>query len=136
MPVTDRAFGAWARLVVFREGFRVCAHPEFFASGRWTGSNPAEVGCSDVEIEVPECVTGWTAGSAGVAPLSQAGADSGTLITGRVVGFGDGDDAVVEVRVGSDILLLEIPNRRSELPAVEGWISFRASQIQLYPHDL
>lgn len=105
------------------------------ASGRWMGPNPAEVGYFDVEIEVSECVTGWTAGSSDVTPLSQVDGDSGTLITGRVVRSGDGDDPVVEVRVGTDILLIEISDRRAELP-VEGLISFWAPEIQLYPYDL
>ncbi|MFI6143963.1 hypothetical protein [Streptomyces sp. NPDC051109] len=105
------------------------------ASGRWMGPNPAEVGQFDVEIEVPEEVADWTAGPSGATSLSEVGVDSATLITGRVVKFDDGDDSVVEIRVGSDILLIEIPNRRSELPA-EGFISFRASEIQLYPYDL
>ncbi len=105
------------------------------ASGRWMGSNPAEVGQFDVEIEVPEDVADWTADPSGATSLSEAGAESATLITGQVVRFDDGDDSVVEIRVGSDILLIEIPNRRSEL-TVEGFISFRAPEIQLYPYDL
>lgn len=105
------------------------------ATGRWMGANSAEVGQFDVEIEFPEEVADWTAGPSGVTSLSEAGADSATLITGRVVRFGDGDDSVVEIRVGSDILLIEIPNRRPEL-TVEGFISFRAPEIQLYPYDL
>lgn len=106
------------------------------ASGRWMGRNPAKVGQFDVEIEVPEEVAEWTAIPSGDTSLSEAiGAESGSLITGEVVRFDDGDDSVVEVRVGSDILLIEIPNRRSELPT-EGLISFRAPEIQLYPYDL
>lgn len=106
------------------------------ASGRWMGSNPAEVGQFDVEIEVPGEVAEWTAAPSGVASLSEAsGAESVTIITGEVVRFDDGDDSVVEIRVGSDILLIEIPNRRSDLP-LKGLISFRVPNIQLYPYDL
>lgn len=106
------------------------------ASGRWMGSNPAEMGQFDIEIEVPEEVAEWAAVPWGVTSLSEAaGAESAALITGEVVRFDDGDDSVVEIRVGADILLIEIPNRRSELP-VEGLISFRVPEIQLYPYEL
>lgn len=106
------------------------------ASGRWMGSNPADLGKFDVEIEVPEEVAEWTAVPSGVTSLSEvAGAESAALIVGSVVRFDDGDDSVAEIRVGSDILLIEITNRRSEL-LVEGLISFRAPEIQLYPYDL
>ncbi|WP_144023886.1 hypothetical protein [Amycolatopsis keratiniphila] len=99
------------------------------------GSEPADVGQFNVEIEVPEEVTDWMVVSAAATSLSEAAAGSATLITGRVVRFDEGDDSVVEVRVGSDVLLIEFPNRRSELP-VEGFISFQASEIHLYPYDL
>lgn len=106
------------------------------ASGRWMGRNPAKAGQFDVEIEVPEEVAEWTAAPSGGTSLSEAmGSEPGSLITGEVVRCGDGDDSVVEVKVGSDILLIEIPNRRSELP-VGGLISFRSPEIQLYPYDL
>ncbi|WP_172383455.1 hypothetical protein [Streptomyces sp. MNP-20] len=94
------------------------------------------MGQFDVEIEVPGDVTEWVSVPSGVASLSEvAGAESVTLITGKVVKSGDGDDSVVELRVGSDILLVEIPNQRAELP-VGGFISFQVPEVQLYPYDL
>lgn len=106
------------------------------ASGRWMGSSPAAVGQFDVEIEVPEEVAEWVAAPSGSASLSEVvGAESVTLITGEVVKSGDDDDSVVEMRVGSDILLIEISNRRSELP-VGGFISLQVPEVQLYPYDL
>jgi hypothetical protein len=100
------------------------------------GSSPAAVGQFDVEIEVPEEVAEWVAAPSGSASLSEVvGAESVTLITGEVVKSGDDDDSVVEMRVGSDILLIEISNRRSELP-VGGFISLQVPEVQLYPYDL
>lgn len=94
------------------------------------------MGQFDVEIEVPEEITEWTEVPSGVTSLSEnLDVETAVFITGEVVRFDDGDDSVVEIRVGSDILLIEIPNRRSELPS-EGLISFRAPEIQLYPYDL
>ncbi|WP_329092256.1 hypothetical protein [Streptosporangium sp. NBC_01469] len=106
------------------------------ASGRWMGSNPAKTGQFDIEIEVPEEVAEWAAVPSGVTSLSEAaGAEPVALITGEVVRFNDSDDSVIEIRVGTAILLIEIPNRRSEL-SVEGLISFQAPEIQLYPYEL
>ncbi|MFI7535491.1 hypothetical protein [Streptosporangium sp. NPDC049376] len=106
------------------------------ASGRWMGKRPAKPGHFDIEIEVPEEVTEWTFASSDTTSLSEAtGAGTATIIAGSVIRFDDGDDSIVEIRVGKDILLIEITNRRSELP-VEGQISFCAPEIQLYPYDL
>ncbi|MCL6736484.1 hypothetical protein [Streptomyces neyagawaensis] len=106
------------------------------ASGRWMGSALVEAGRYDVELEVPEEVVEWTAEASGTASLAEAaGTERAALITGQVVGYDDGDDPVVEIRVGPDILLVEIPERRQELLR-EGFISFRAPEIQLYPYDL
>ncbi|MEU3877232.1 MULTISPECIES: hypothetical protein [Streptomyces] len=93
------------------------------------------MGLFDVEIEVPGEVEEWVAIPSGVASLSAATEDLVALIVGEVVRREDGDDPVVEVRVGSDILLIEIPNRRSEL-SVKEFISFRVPELQLYPYDL
>lgn len=106
------------------------------ASGRWMGPNPARAGQFDVEIEVPEEVTEWATLASDVTALSEgAGADPGILITGEVVRVGGSGDPVVEIRVGSDIVLIEIPDRRSEVP-VAGMISLRVPEILLYPYDL
>jgi hypothetical protein len=106
------------------------------ASGRWMGSNLAEMGQFDIEIEVPEEVSEWAAVPSGVTSLAEAdGAKSGALITGEVVRFDDGDDSVVEIGVGMDILLIEIPNRRSKL-SVKGLVSCQAPEMQLYPYKV
>ena len=106
------------------------------ASGRWMGSTPVETGQLDVELEIPEVVTEWTAAASDTASLAEAaGTGCAALITGQVVRYDDGDDQVVEIRVGSGILLIEIPDRRSEL-VPEGFISFRTPEVQLYPYDL
>ena len=105
-------------------------------SGRWRGSKPAGLGKFDVEIDVPEEVEEWDAASSEATPLSEIpGAEHAVLIVGSVVRFDNGDDSVVEIRVGSDVLLVEIENRRSQL-LVDGFISFHVSEIQLYPYDL
>jgi len=93
-------------LVRFRSG-------SAFASGRWMGSSPVNVGQLDVEIEIPEEVVEWMTVRSGDTSLSEtAETESDTILTGQVVRFDDGDDSIIEIRVGSDILLIEIPDRR------------------------
>lgn len=55
--------------------------------------------------------------------------------SGVVVRLDNGDDSVVEIRMGSGIFLINITNRRSEL-LVKSIISFSAPEIQLYSYDL
>jgi hypothetical protein len=106
------------------------------ASGRWMGSNLATVGQFDVEIEVPEEVVNWTTTLSGIGCLSEiAGRETATLITGQIIRFDDAGDSVMEIRLGTDVLLIEISDRNFEIPK-EGYISFRAPEIQLYPYDL
>ncbi|MFJ2092138.1 hypothetical protein ACIOEW_23135 [Streptomyces sp. NPDC087901] len=106
------------------------------ASGRWMGLGPAELGQFDVEIEVPEEVAEWTAVPSGDTSISGGvGRGHAANMVCRVLGFDEGDDSVVGVRVGLDIILIEILNRRSEIP-LGGLISFRTPEIQIYPYDL
>ncbi|GAB2601071.1 hypothetical protein [Kribbella endophytica] len=106
------------------------------AIGRWMGPNAATAGQFHVEFEIPEDVTDWVPASPGPAALAEVpGEGHAALITAEVLGLTKGDDAVVELRLGSDVLLIEVPHRRSEL-SVEDLISFRVPEIQLYPYEL
>lgn len=104
------------------------------ALARWMGADPARQGTFDVEIEVPEAVAEWVPVASGSVSLEGL-EHFWVRITGEVVGVGEGDDPVVEIRVGSDVLLIEIPDRRPELHAAH-LVSFRAAEVQLYPYDL
>lgn len=106
------------------------------APGRWMGGKPVGSGEFNVEIEIPEEVAEWTAASSGrtvISRVSESGSD--VRIECEVVRFDDKADSVVEVRLGSDILLVEILSRRSEL-SVGALISFQVPEIQLYPYDI
>ncbi|GAB3415302.1 hypothetical protein [Flindersiella endophytica] len=107
------------------------------ASGRWMGADPAGVGQFDVELEIPQEVTDWAPASTNATSLSNAGGadDLDTFVTCEIVQLDHGDDPVVEARLGADILLIEIPHRRSELVAKK-LITFRAPEIQLYPFNV
>jgi hypothetical protein len=100
------------------------------------GPTPAQGGGYHVEFEIPEDIEEWRTVASDRASISgSVDTEAGISITGEVGNIGDGDDPVVELKVGSGILLVEILNRKSEL-ARRGFISFRSPDIQLYPYDL
>jgi hypothetical protein len=100
------------------------------------GPAPAQGGGCDVEFEILEEIGEWRTSTLGYASISgSVDTEAGIFITGEVLNIGDGDDPVVELKVGSGILLVEILNRKSEL-ARRSFISFQSSDIQLYPYDL
>ncbi|MFC0556126.1 hypothetical protein ACFFHJ_35000 [Planotetraspora thailandica] len=105
------------------------------ATGRWKGSTPANEGFYDVEFEIPEEVQEWEEPAPGVPAISEIGED--VRVTGEVLGVGEEDDHVVELRTGTDILLIEIPDagRRARLKPHDV-ISFRSPEIWLYPYQL
>jgi hypothetical protein len=107
------------------------------ASGCWAGSAPARLGEFDVELEIPEDITQWTVLDA-PAPGSIAGGvegDPSVSITGTVVDIGEGDDPIVGVRLGPDIILIEAPDRKWEITPGDV-VSLRVSVVRLYPYQL
>jgi hypothetical protein len=107
------------------------------ASGCWTGLAPAQPGEFDVELEIPEEITDWTVldtPSLG-SILGGVEGESGVSITGTVVDIGEGDDPVVGVRLGSDIVLIEAPDRKWEIEP-GNVVSLNVPIIRLYPYDL
>ena len=103
------------------------------APGRWMGAEPAHTGFFDIEFEVPDDITEWTsaATASGISGTPEAGAE--VRVECEVERVGDGDDSVVAVRLGSGILLVEVPDGRSSLTAGD-LISFRTSEILLHPY--
>ena len=100
------------------------------------GELPVQPGSFEVEIEVREEVAEWVAATSGTTALSGAPEPgSGVRIECEVERFDDGDDPVVEVRLGSGVLLVEILDRRAEL-RVGALISFQVPEIELYPYDV
>lgn len=106
------------------------------APGRWMGESPPRLGLCYVEIEVPDEIEEWTVAASNATGLygdSESGSD--VRVECEVLRFDDSDDSVVEVRLGSDIVMIEILNRRSDL-SVGALISCRVPEIQLYPYIL
>ena len=123
LQVLDRARG----IVFFR-----CESGS--ASARWMGPGEVREGRFDVEIDVQEEIEEWvnaTSRATAISGAAEAGAE--VRITGEVLKVSD--DAVVEVQVGTAVLLVEIPNGRHDLARGDR-ISFQVREIQLYPYDL
>ncbi|MFC8965476.1 hypothetical protein [Streptomyces sp. NPDC057094] len=109
-----------------------CAVGSSFA--RWMGSGPVGVGQFHVEIEIPEEVAEWSVDASRQASVSTVD-EVDVLVTGEVVRLGEDGDPVVEVRLGTDILLVEMARTQREL-VVNEFISFRVTEIQLYPYEV
>ncbi|MBV6700200.1 hypothetical protein [Kitasatospora aureofaciens] len=107
------------------------------ASGHWAGRAPAAPGEFDVELEIPEEIADWTVLGAPAAGsiVGDISGQAGVSITATVGGVGEGDDTVVELRLGSDILLVEAPARRWEVSPGEV-VALHVPSVRLYPYDL
>jgi hypothetical protein len=61
--------------------------------------------------------------------------DAAVSVTGEVVEVGALDDPVVVVRVGSEMVMVEVPESRSHL-SVDAYFSFRVDKVRLCPYTL
>lgn len=88
-------------------------------------------------MEIPEEITDWTvldAPSLG-SIVGSAEGEASVSITGTVVDIGEGDDPIVGIRLGSDIILIEAPDRKWEIEP-GSTVSLNVSSIRLYPYHL
>ncbi|MEV4559845.1 hypothetical protein AB0K51_23000 [Kitasatospora sp. NPDC049285] len=104
------------------------------AVGRWRGEDAARIGSYDVELEIPEAVDRWAPHAPGPGSLSGVGPQD-LAVTGVVVAVGEDDDPVLSLRVGTDILLVELAAPVS-WPAIGETIALRARTLELYPYQL
>ncbi|MFJ1751687.1 hypothetical protein [Kitasatospora sp. NPDC088134] len=104
------------------------------AVGRWMGREPARTGCHDVEFDLPGEVRDLGPAAPGRASL--VAEDGGVVVTGTVVALGgDADDPVVTIRVGTALILLELPFPRAPLAVGDGR-SFHSPVLELHPYLL
>ncbi|MFE0461616.1 hypothetical protein ACFW1A_20430 [Kitasatospora sp. NPDC058965] len=107
------------------------------ATARWAGSTPLQLGEFDVEFDIPEEITRWIV-LTDPAPGSIAGdveEETGVSLTGTVVDVGEGDDPVVSIRLGSDIVMIEAPDRKWDVTPGDG-VSMQVPVIRMYPYFL
>ncbi|MFJ9523360.1 hypothetical protein ACIRPK_34605 [Kitasatospora sp. NPDC101801] len=89
-----------------------------------------------MEFDVPEQVESWQSAEAGPGSVTGADNDSEQVtFTGTVVEIGVADDPVVSIRVGGDILLIEMSEQRFRLTVGES-IAITTAAVELYPYDL
>lgn len=107
------------------------------AIGRWMGRGEARIGEFYVEIEIPEEVDEWRRATTVEAnSISSNSTDEPDVnITAEVIGVGEGDDRVVDLRLGTAVLMIEVANG-GNTPAVGDVITFRTVDLQLYPFSL
>jgi hypothetical protein len=106
------------------------------APGRWMGGDPVRTGSFDVEFEIPDDVVEWAPATSAIPAISgRPEAGSAVHIECEVVRVGDGNDSVVEARLGPDVLLVDVLSRRSDL-SVGTMISLQVGELRLHPYDL
>ncbi|MFF3072086.1 hypothetical protein [Kitasatospora sp. NPDC057936] len=105
------------------------------AHALWAGAmSPGPGRLFDVELDVGEPIAAWARATTGPGAITGTPA-GGAVLTGTVLGTGDADDPVVDLRLGDDIVLLE--------PPADGWdvrpgevVAARVTSLRLYPYEL
>ncbi|MDT3397155.1 hypothetical protein RKE29_10945 [Streptomyces sp. B1866] len=104
------------------------------AWGLWKGETPPTVGSTfHVEFDVPDTLTSWATGKQEAVASENSEPEGRARLTGTVEAVGT--DAVVSLRMGNDLLLIEF-TQGVELPEIGSRITLQASQIDIYPYFL
>uniref|UniRef100_A0AAU2JPE2 Uncharacterized protein n=1 Tax=Streptomyces sp. NBC_00049 TaxID=2903617 RepID=A0AAU2JPE2_9ACTN len=130
MHVFVNRVGEAQRVVVFR-----CKAGHGASVARWMGDPlPAQGTDAFVELTVPHPVTEWSPASPTAGRAMEVTAD-GLVVRGEVLAIGGPEDPVVELRVGTDVVLVEIGDGRDALE-VGGRISFKSLILEVHSYDL
>ncbi|MFF4013091.1 hypothetical protein [Streptomyces sp. NPDC001717] len=130
MDIFVNRVGEEQRVVAFR-----CNAGHGGAVARWMGKKLPEQGTrAVVELTVDEVVSDWrpvepTAGRA------LAVEHDGIAVTGEVLAIGGQEDPVVDLKVGTDVVLVEIGRRKDEL-RIGMHVSFVTFALEVYPYAL
>ena len=111
------------------------------AWAHWRGSAAPQVGdTEDVEIDVPDDVVHWVHAEGPDTLLAEA-AGAPVRIKGTVVAAAE--DAVVSIRLGTDILLVEFATAghpeeqgRPDMPSIDDHIELSVPHIDIYPYSV
>ncbi|WP_327401694.1 hypothetical protein OG194_16955 [Streptomyces sp. NBC_01288] len=112
------------------------------AWARWCGSGTPRGGDAvDVEIDIPDDVVHWVPAEGPDALLAEA-AEAPVRIKGAVVAAAE--DAVVSIRLGTDILLVEFAtaghpdeqDRPPDRPSIGNRIELSVPHIDVYPYSV
>ena len=134
LDVLDNAEGPRGPRIAFRGPFgQVWAH--------WRGSAAPQVGdTADVEIDIPDDVVHWVHAEGPDALLAEA-AGAPVRIQGTVIAADE--DAVVSIRLGTDVLLVEFAaaghpeeQGRYDMPSIDDRIELSVPHIDVYPYSV
>nr|WSY52220.1 hypothetical protein OG999_20245 [Streptomyces sp. NBC_00886] len=111
------------------------------AWARWRGSGTPRVGQAvDVEIDIPDDVVSWVHAKDPDALVADA-PGAPVRIKGAVAE--DAEDAVVAIRVGDDILLVEFATAghpeeagRPDKPSIGDQVEISVPHIDVYPYSV
>lgn len=118
-----------------RVAFR-CTHGHGSAVAHWMGDRlPAPGTDAFVELAVPDPLAEWGPASPTVAYDLQLG-PAGVVVTGEVLGVGGPGDPVVELRVGTDVVLVEVARHGGAGMKIGRRISFAPPRLEVYPYAL
>ncbi|MFE3107101.1 hypothetical protein ACFXKJ_10925 [Kitasatospora indigofera] len=105
------------------------------AFGLWQGGGPAALGRYDVEIDLPETLESWKPSDGGRSLRMVRGSDGveRVQLSGSVEQIGE--DGVVALKIGRDIVLAEFVDS-CELPIAGATVALCPVILELYPYDL
>lgn len=104
------------------------------ARAQWMGTEAPRCGAQyRVEVEIPDEVSGARARPPLPPGFLTGDPGDGTVVSGTVEEVAD--DGVVALRVGSDVVLLEMAEGEA-LPEAAQTMSVRVPRIELYPYEL
>ncbi|KOU79202.1 hypothetical protein MRQ86_13260 [Streptomyces sp. MMS21 TC-5] len=123
-----------------RVAFR-CTDGHGSAVAHWMGDRlPAPGTDTFVELTLPGPLTEWgpalppAVSGLEIGPVGPV-APAGVLVTGEVLGVGGPGDPVVELSIGTDVVLVEVTGEESGLE-IGGRISFGPARLEVYPYGL
>ncbi|MFJ8015095.1 hypothetical protein [Streptomyces sp. NPDC096339] len=130
MDIFVNRVGEERRVVAFR-----CNAGHGGAVARWMGDELPEQGSrAFVELTVAEPVSDWGPVEPAVGRALAHGPD-GIAVTGEVLAIGGPGDPIVDLRVGTDVVLVEISCHK-DLLRVGQRISFVTLALEAYPYSL
>ncbi|MET9423512.1 hypothetical protein ABZY06_22820 [Streptomyces sp. NPDC006540] len=100
------------------------------AWGRWCGKGVPSVGNHTVEFDVPGVIESWSEVE-GAAAIVGDYRDGIVLVRGVIESVDE--DGVAGLRVGTDVLLIDVP-QNAERVRVGMVVEFTAEQIDIYPY--
>ncbi|MEV5240566.1 hypothetical protein AB0K89_15925 [Streptomyces cinnamoneus] len=104
------------------------------AAGVWKGGQGLETGTHHVEFEIPDEVHSWSLVQPTHGAITGGGARGGDFVTvhGQVEGVGE--DSVVTLRIGPDVIFVEMEDSVERLNQGD-YVTFNSPTVEIYPYQ-